>query len=203
MPIQVRLLSVFGELWSVLNGWDRWLFLKINNAWTNPLFDSVFPWWREANTWLPLYLFIIIFGLLNFRSKVLFWILFIVITLVITDQVSSHLIKIWVARPRPCRDETLASQVRLLLTNCSGTFSFTSSHAANHFGFAVFLVMTLEDVFGKWRYIFLWWAASVCYAQVYVGIHYPLDVIAGGLFGGSVGYLMARFFHKKTGYIVV
>ncbi len=203
MPIQVLLLSFFGELWSGLSGWDRWLFLKINTALTNPLFDSVAPWWREANTWVPLYLFLVIFGLLNFRKRVGFWIVFVVITLVITDQVNSHLIKIWVARPRPCRDEVLATQVRLLLTNCSGTFSFPSSHAANHFGFAVFLVMTLKHVFGKWRYIFLVWAASICYAQVYVGIHYPLDVIAGALFGTFVGYLTARLFNKKTGLIYV
>lgn len=203
MPLQVLLLSFFAQLWSVLEGWDRWLFLKINTGLTNTVFDSVFPWWREANTWVPLYLFLVVFGVLNFKKQVWFWILFVVITLVITDQVNSHLIKVWIGRPRPCRDEVLASQVRLLLTNCSGTFSFPSSHAANHFGFAVFLVMTMKHVFGKWRYAFLWWAASVCYAQVYVGIHYPLDVIAGGLFGSAVGYVMARFFHRKVGYITV
>jgi membrane-associated phospholipid phosphatase len=201
MPTPVLLVSFFQRLWTWLSELDTWLFLKINTVWTSPFFDSVLPWWREANTWAPLYLFLVIFGLLNFKKTVLPWILFAVVTVTITDQLSSTLIKNWVARPRPCRDEFLAGQVRLLLSNCSGTYSFTSSHAANHFGFAMFIVLTLRPVLKKWGWLFFAWAASVAYAQVYVGIHYPLDVICGGMLGCAAGYLTGSFFNKKIGPI--
>jgi membrane-associated phospholipid phosphatase len=201
MPTVLWLAAAFQSLWSWLDQCDKWLFLKLNTAWTNSLFDSMFPWWREANTWIPLYLFLILFGILNFGRSVWVWILLAVLTLVITDQVSSHLIKIWVARPRPCNDPALAGQVRLLLNNCSGTYGFTSSHAANHFGFAVFLVITLQRILGKWRYWFLVWAATVGYAQVYVGIHYPLDVIGGAVLGIAAGYVTGYFFNRRFGVL--
>ena len=202
MPTPVLLASFFHNLWGWLSEWDTYLFLKINTEWTNSFLDSVFPWWREANTWIPLYLFLIVFAFMNFKKKVFPWLLFVAVTLTLTDQISSSLVKNWVARPRPCGDEFLMSHMRLLLSNCSGTYSFTSSHAANHFGFAVFVCITLQAVLKKWRYLFLAWAATICYAQVYVGIHYPLDVLCGGILGCVIGYITATFFNKKTGLLI-
>jgi membrane-associated phospholipid phosphatase len=196
-------MDFFQKLLQSLVEWDTGLFLRINTQWTNPFFDTIFPWWREANTWIPFYLFLVVFAAMNFGKKAIWWILAAVVTLVITDQLSSHLIKNWVARPRPCRDEVLASQVRLLLNNCSGAYSFTSSHAANHFGFAVFLIISLKNIFGKWRYWLLLWAASIAYAQVYVGVHYPLDVICGAILGIIAGYLMGGFHNSRFGMLAL
>jgi len=195
-------MGFFQKLLHWLLQWDTDLFLKINTEWTNPALDSIFPWWREANTWVPFYLFLVVFVWMNFGKKAIWWILAAVATLVITDQLSSNLIKNWVARPRPCRDEVLASQVRLLLNNCSGAYSFTSSHAANHFGFAVFLIVTLKNIVGNWRYLLLFWAASIAYAQVYVGVHYPLDVICGTLLGIMAGYLTGNFHNNRFGMLL-
>src|ERR1700733_8663800 len=104
MSSQVLLLSLFQKIWVWIDQCDHWLFLKINSEWTNSFSDSIFPWWREANTWVPLYLFFIVFSLMNYKKRAIPWILFVVITLTITDQLSSTLIKNWIARPRPCRD---------------------------------------------------------------------------------------------------
>ena len=199
MPTPVLLLSFFQKLWILADQWDTWLFLKINTQWTNGFFDSVLPWWREANAWVPLYLFFIVFIFLNFKQKAIPWILFVVITLTISDQLSSTLIKNWVARPRPCKDEFLQSQVRLLLNNCSGGFSFPSSHATNHFGFAMFIFLTLKPILKKWSWLFFVWAASICYGQVYVGVHYPADVFCGTILGCMIGYLAGSFYNKKIG----
>ena len=199
MPTTFLSLSFFQKLWSWLGHCDTWLFLKINTVWTHPFPDSVFPLWREANAWAPLYLFLVVFAIMNFKKKAIPWILFVVITLTLTDQISSTLIKNWVARPRPCRDEFLINQVRLLLNNCSGGYSFPSSHATNHFGFAVFVFITLQPIFKKWGYLFFVWAATICYGQVYVGVHYPLDVVCGAILGSGIGYLTATFFTKKIG----
>jgi membrane-associated phospholipid phosphatase len=203
MPMTVLLLSFFQKILAWIGECDQWLFLSINTEWTNSFFDSIFPWWREANTWVPLYLFFIVFSILNFKQKAFPWILFIIVTLTITDQLSSTFIKNWVERMRPCRDEDLMGQVRLILNNCSGGYSFPSSHATNHFGFAMFIFITLRPILKKWGWLFFVWAATICYGQVYVGVHYPVDVLCGAILGCMIGYLTARFYNKKIGPIPV
>ena len=202
MPAPVLLASFFQKTWAWINQVDTWLFLQINTQWTNRFLDSVFPWWREANAWVPLYLFLIVFALLNFKKKAFPWILFVVLTLTLTDQLSATVIKSWVGRPRPCRDPYLMSQVRLIVNNCSGGFSFPSSHATNHFGFAIFLFITLQKVITqKWRWVFIIWAATICYGQVYVGVHYPVDVFCGAILGCCIGYITGWLYNKKVGQL--
>jgi membrane-associated phospholipid phosphatase len=79
--------------------------------------------------------------------------------------------------------------------------SFTSSHAANHFGIAVFCFFTLRQLWGKYVYLFLLWAASICFTQVYVGVHYPLDVFCGGILGSAIGTMTAYFFFRTEGML--
>lgn len=193
------LLTLFQQIWSVLERWDTWLFLQINTQWTSGWLDSIFPWYREANTWVPLYLFLIIFSLQNFGKRAIPWILAAVVTATLTDQISAHLIKPLIERPRPCRDEFFGSQVRLILNNCSGGYSFPSSHATNHFGFATFLFFTLLPVAKKWRWLFFAWAFTVSYGQVYVGVHYPVDVVCGGILGILIGLLTAWLYNRYFG----
>ena len=194
-------ISFFQECLQWLEQWDTYLFLKINTVWTNPVLDSIYPWWRDANAWIPLYLFLLVFVLLNFKKKALPWILFAVLTLVLTDQLNSTYIKSWVGRLRPCSDPNFMGHVRLLLNNCSGGFSFPSSHAVNHFGFAMFVFLTLRPIFKKWGYLLFLWAGSIVYGQVYVGVHYPIDVFCGSILGCLLGYMMATIFNKKIGLL--
>ena len=189
---------------TLLSGWMDWLikadqelFLLLNTVYTHPYLDAIYPWFREGNTWMPLYLFIIVLALINFKHKAFAFILFAVLTVVLTDQISSSLIKPFFERPRPCSDPLLMNQIRLLLNGCSGGYSFTSSHATNHFGFAVYIFLTLGNIIGKWKYAFLLWAAAIAYGQVYVGVHYPLDIFFGALLGSFIGWLTA-YFHNKT-----
>jgi membrane-associated phospholipid phosphatase len=193
---------------TVLTGWLDWLikadqdlFLLLNTVYTHPILDAVYPWFREGNTWMPLYLFVIVLALVNFKQKAFAFILFAVLTVVLTDQISSSLIKPFFERPRPCRDPFLMNQMRMLLNGCSGGYSFTSSHATNHFGFAIYIFMTLGNIIGKWKYAFLVWAAAIAYGQVYVGVHYPLDIIFGALLGSLIGFGTAYFHYKTAGKI--
>ena len=185
---------------TALKNWDRWLFTKINQDWTTPFLDTLFPFWREAMTWIPLYLFLLIFVLINFGKKAWPWIIGLVLTVTFTDQISSHILKPLVDRPRPCHDVLLADHIRLLLNYCSDSRSFTSSHAANHFGVGIFIFCTLKSYFKNWSYLFLLWAATVSYGQIYIGVHYPLDVLGGAILGCGIGYLMAFFFNKKFAF---
>ncbi len=201
MAITLLAISFWGKLGSWLNYWDTWLFLKVNTVWTNSLLDSIFPWWREASSWIPLYLFLLVFGILNFPKKVLPWLLGIAITITLSDQLSSKLVKNWIARPRPCQEGYLAGHIRLLLDSCGSGFSFTSSHATNHFALAFFFYLTLKPIFKKWSPLFFIWAATISYGQVYVGVHYPLDVIGGGLIGSGIGYFAGSIFNKRVGLL--
>ena len=199
MPITILLSNFFQNIWAWINQVDTFLFLQINTVYTNSFLDTVYPWYREGNAWVPLYLFMIIFTIQNFPKKAFAWILFVVITIILTDQISSSWVKPFFQRPRPCNDPLIMSQVRLLLDHCSGGFSFTSSHATNHFGFAVFLYMTMGPVIGKWKYALLVWAASISYGQIYVGVHYPLDILCGAILGTCIGFTTAHFYLRKTG----
>lgn len=197
----ISFLNVTGNWLDKLIKADRALFLQLNTVYTHPFLDSVFPWFREGNTWMPLYLFMIVLALVNFRQKAFAFILFAVVTIILTDQISSSLVKPFFERPRPCRDPFLMNQIRLLLNGCSGGYSFTSSHATNHFGFAVYIFLTLGNIIGKWKYAFLIWAGAIAYGQVYVGVHYPLDIFFGALLGSFIGWITAYFHNKTAGKI--
>lgn len=179
--------------------WDYWLFFKINTTWTSALLDKVYPWWRDMTTWYPLYLFLIIFVWQNFTKKNrLLWLLLIALTITIADQLSSSIIKEWVQRLRPCQDPAIAPYSRMLLDHCSGGFSFTSSHATNHFAAAFFFYRTLQALLGKWTLLFFVWAASISYGQIYTGVHFPLDVICGAITGSFIGWGISRIYDRLT-----
>jgi len=177
---------------------DRYVFNLINNKWNNSFFDVLMPFLRNSNLWLPLYLFLLVFALLNIR-KSWWFVLLILSTAALTDILSSHIIKNHIFRLRPCRDPDLMGTVRVLVHYCPQSSSFTSSHAANHFGLATFASITLYPYAGKWIYLTYVWAFLIIYAQLYVGVHYPIDVLGGALVGVMAGLLTSWIYQKKWG----
>lgn len=175
---------------------DRFLFKQLNGEWHNRFFDVIMPFIRNSMTWVPFYLFMILFVFRNFKQQGWWWLLFAICTPMVTDLVSSGLIKNHVMRTRPCNDPSLADSMRFLLNYRPQSSSFTSSHATNHFGLAMYLYATLYRHIGKWAWFFFAWAFIIIYAQVYVGVHYPLDVAAGALIGTFFGYLSSRIYHR-------
>jgi len=187
-----------------LKAWDRWLFEQINSQLTNSFLDAVLPYLRNSNYWMPLYLFFLVFVTLNFGKRGWLWVLIFICTVALTDLISSRIFKEGFERLRPCRDPDMLFRVRLLLKNCSGGFSFTSSHAANHFGMATFFFLTFRSVFNsKWVWLAFLWAFSICYAQVYVGVHYPSDIAGGALIGLITGTSTAAVFNRRFGGFII
>lgn len=185
--------------WQRLEQWDQALFLRLNGRWTNGLFDAVLPYFRDSVFWAPFYIFILVFIMLNYGKKGAWWSLLFLCTVALADMTSLYLFKNVFERARPCQDVLFMEHVRLLLKGCSGSYSFTSSHAANHFGIATFISVTFRPAFGKHiNWVFLW-AAFISYAQVYVGVHYPLDILGGAGLGTAAGVLMAHLFKSKVG----
>jgi undecaprenyl-diphosphatase len=181
---------------------DRWLFIKLNSELTNPVFDVVMPFMRNGINWAPLYLFLGVFVLINFKKNSGWWMLLFAATAALTDMGGTILFKHNFHRPRPCLEPDLLFHVRLLIDQCSGGASFISNHAANHFGMATFFFITFRSVLRKWAWIGFLWAGLIAYAQVYVGIHYPLDVVAGAVFGMTIGLLTGKLFNKRYGFVI-
>lgn len=174
---------------------DTWLFELINSSMSNPFFDVLLPLFREKLFWAPLYLFFGAFSLLNYGKRGWLIIFGLVLAVGISDFTSSNLIKKNVQRIRPCNDVEMEGHVQARVP-CGGGYSFTSSHASNHFAVAVFLI----GVFGladSWQQkALLAWAGAIAFSQVYVGVHYPLDVICGAGLGCLIG-LVTLFFWRK------
>lgn len=158
---------------------DRWLFYLINGAGANGFFDAVMPFLTDfSNFEIPLaiaWVMLMVFG--GRRERVTALVL--AVTLLMTDQMSSHVIKPLVQRERPCVE---LSDVRALM-GLKTSFSFPSSHAANIFGAAT--VLSLE--YRRLMIPFIVIATAVAYSRVYIGVHYPLDVIAGAALGVGFG----------------
>ena len=182
---------------NIFEQFDQFAFKCINMDYHNQWLDTVLPVVRNAKTSIPLYVFLVVYALTRFKQNKWMWLLFFGCLPILTDFISSDLIKENFFRLRPCNDPLMADKMRLLLNYKPQSSSFTSSHATNHFALATFFFYTLKTYFGKWSYLFFVWAFLICYAQVYVGVHYPLDVIAGGILGFSIGYVTALYFNKK------
>lgn len=191
-----------GNFWQRLVRWDQRLFENINSEWTNPVFDALMPWLRNSLTWLPLYLFLLVLVLQNFKIKGIWWAVLFLSTIALCDMTGTYVFKHEVQRLRPCNDPEFSGHVRLLLRQCAGGYGFISNHAANHFGMAVFFGVTFRSFLGKWAWIGIGWAALVAYSQVYVGVHYPLDVLCGALLGTCFGIATGSIFNKRFHFAI-
>ena len=171
-----------------LNQLDQYLFFAINKGLSNPFFDWLMPYLRNRYFWTPLYLFMAIFFVRNYGKQGWLIMVFLGLTFGISDYLSSSVIKPAFERLRPCNDPIIKPEINSLIV-CGTGFSFPSSHAANHFALAVFLITMFYE---KWKPIILFgilWAFSISFAQIYVGVHYPGDVTFGGILGAMIGYI--------------
>lgn len=174
---------------------DKDFFLMINQGLSNPFFDWLLPILRNPFTWSPLYLFLIIFFIKNYGRIGLLLVACILLNFAVSDGISSHLIKKNVKRIRPCNDIEFKEEVNIRV-RCGAGFSFTSSHATNHFAMAVFLIFIF---YRKWKPVLpiaLTWAFLISFAQIYVGVHYPFDILCGAILGSLIGFINGNIFKR-------
>ncbi|HEX8278944.1 MAG TPA: phosphatase PAP2 family protein [Segetibacter sp.] len=178
---------------------DRALFYLINKKLSFGPLNETMLLLREAFTWIPVYLFFLIFFYANCRKYFFAIVLLTVLTFALTDFISASLLKPLIGRLRPCQDPAIKFEINNI-AGCGGIFSMPSSHASNHFGLSTFWFLVIRNTLGK-RWFGLWfWAFIIGYAQVYVGVHYPGDIFIGALFGIAVGswtYYLFKQWAKK------
>jgi len=176
---------------------DQDVFLAINQGLSNPFFDWLLPMLRNPYTWAPLYLFLVVFFVRQYGRMGVLIVAFALVSAGMSDAVSSHVVKKSVKRLRPCNEPGFKEEVNARV-GCGGAFSFTSSHAANHFAMAFFWIALFRRRWKHTLWLCLAWASLISFSQVYVGVHYPADILGGTLIGmligTGMGYLFKRFF---------
>ncbi|AEG99997.1 MULTISPECIES: phosphatase PAP2 family protein [unclassified Lacinutrix] len=184
---------------------DKELFLYLNNL-GNVYWDAFWMFYTAKFHWIPFYaiLLYLLYKRLNSKMFILTLIL-VVFMITFTDQVT-NLFKYGVARFRPCHDPSINTMMRIVKEGCGGRFGYFSGHSSNSMAVAIFTGLILRERYKYFIYIMIVWAILMGYSRIYIGVHFPLDVLSGFIFGGLSGfafykldrYLQKRFIYTKN-----
>lgn len=174
---------------------DKELFLFLNNLGTST-WDNFWLVVTNKLTFIPLYaaLLYLLYKHLGLKTLLLL-VLVIAAMITFTDQVT-NLFKDGFERLRPCREDGVKEFMRYIAPRC-GKYGFFSGHSSNSMAAAVFAGLLLRPYYKKLIFILLFWSALVAYSRIYVGVHYPLDIICGMSFGALAGF----GFYKLQNYL--
>jgi undecaprenyl-diphosphatase len=164
---------------------DKRLFLYLNSL-NTPWLDTIMLVITQTYVWVPLYLFLLFFILKDFRNDTWAPVVGIVLAIVFADQITSGLMKPIFERLRPSHDPSLDGLVHTVDGYRGGMYGFASSHAANTFTVATFFTLLFIQK-RKWIIALFPWAIIISYTRIYLGVHFPGDIIAGW----SIGLLAA------------
>jgi len=180
----------------MINQLDIQLFLRLNSI-HNDYFDPIMAWISGRNSWFPMYAIIIGTLIWRYKTRSIGMLLVIVFSVIISDQVCSSILKPLIHRLRPCHEPSIQNMVHIV-GNCGGQFGFCSSHAANTFALATCLFFLIGKEFPRVLYFYIW-AIIISYSRIYVGVHYPLDVLSGA----GIGVLSALSCYKIHHYFLL
>lgn len=155
-------------------------------------------WLSDVEIWIPLYVLLIFLIIRSYKKKAILILVMGLALVGTTDQVSRGF-KYGVERYRPCRPESAHQPKAITIDNhCGGKYGFFSGHAANTFGVALFFGTLLTIRFKRIKILLLLWATAVSYSRIYLGVHYPLDILVGAF----SGLLFASLYLKLTKYFL-
>lgn len=170
---------------------DQSVFFFLNSLHC-PFFDQVMFWGTQTLVWLPLFLLLLYITIRTYKWKATALILSLALTITISDQ-CANLAKTSVLRLRPSNNPELSARVHIVNEYRGGQFGFYSSHASNTMAIAIFLILLLKNRYRWVAVVLLPWALFMSYTRVYLGVHYPADLLAGMIAGGILGWAGAQF----------
>ena len=165
---------------------DKKIFLELNSNFRHPFADQLMMFLTTTYAWIPLHLFLLYLLIRNYRNQTWLVLLAVAFTILLADQITSSIMKPFFERLRPSHEPSLAQQIFLVNKYRGGKFGFASSHAANTFGIATLMWLALK-MYRPWIGLLFLWALFVGYTRIYLGVHYPGDILVGYL----VGFLCA------------
>ncbi len=174
-----------------LKTWDEQLLIFLNQF-HSPTFDSIAFYLTKTEFWVPLYAYLLYLIFRDQKKEGWFAIVGIALSIIITDQITAGLMKPYFERLRPSHEPALEGILHLVNNYRGGLYGFASSHAANTTGIAVIVFLILRPKYPLAWTIFLW-AAIMSYTRIYLGVHYPGDILAGAIVGVTSGYMSFRF----------
>jgi undecaprenyl-diphosphatase len=166
--------------------------LRFLNGLHSPWLDPVVLVLTETVAWIPLYLFMLYVVVKEFRRETWIILLGLAVTILLADQITASLMKPYFGRLRPSQEPSLQEWIHLVEGYRGGKFGFASSHAANTFGSATFFFLWFRNI-KRWVIWLFVWAAFMTYTRVYLGVHYPGDVLVGALVGIVCGWTAFKF----------
>lgn len=168
---------------------DQSIYRLINQKLTSDTLDVIMFDVSDKYFWIPFYIAMILALIWIFKRKSSIIILMLFVSVLLSDRTTSGLMKPTFKRERPCHVAELTPRI-IPGVHCSDTGSMASSHAANHFAVAIFMILLTVKRYKRVALTFwLLWAALVAYSRVYLGVHYPSDVLVGGICGAIFGWL--------------
>ncbi len=183
-----------------LNQVDTKLFLLINQA-NNNLLDSIMYYASSTSFWIPFYILLFVLIVIKYKWHGLIALLFVLIAISIADLTSVHLFKNVFQRLRPCYQPELENVINNIV-GCGGKYGFVSSHAANSFAIVTIVIKLIGDRYKWLKWLMPLWGILILYSRIYLGKHYPGDVIAGALLGILIGWLVYLAFTKTLAYLL-
>lgn len=178
---------------------DQQLFIFLNSI-HSPFWDGFIYAVSGRVIWIPLYLAILIYLGFRYKRKFLIIIPFIILAVALSDQFSVQLFKNIFHRLRPCHEPSLAGMIHLVKGECGGLYGFVSSHAANSFNVAFLSLMFIKK---KWYTLgIIIWATIISYSRIYLGVHYPGDVICGAVLGALIGWGVYKLYELTDNRIL-
>ena len=178
---------------------DRSLFFFFNGLHNN-LFDDVMPWISSTTFWIPFYFFLAYLLYKSIGKKIMSAFICIILLISLSDQ-TCGIIKKQVQRYRPSHNVEIQNQVHIVDGYRGGQFGFVSSHAANAFAIAFFLIFLFEDKQNWFKAALIAWAILVSYSRIYLGVHYPSDVTGGAVIGIVYSLLIYKLYGKLSVFL--
>lgn len=177
---------------------DKELLLFLNGFHADWL-DPIMFWLTKTIVWLPLYLFLLYLTIKEYKKQTWVVLVGIGLTILLCDQITSGLMKPFFERLRPSREPSLEGLIHLVNNYKGGKYGFASGHAANTFGTSTFFFLVFRNKYTWIKWIFVW-ATLMTYTRIYLGVHYPGDIVVGGTIGclmGWIGYRTYSFIYTK------